>query len=153
LAEAVIAGLVDRGLLEATDGGVRTPGYRAELTAEQEKASSELLRVLTADGLAAPLAGELPEKLRQRRDFWPLIRRLESIGAVQQVADGLYIGTEELRHAAERVRLTLGGQSDLGPSAFREALPVTRKHLIPLLNYFDGQGTTVRHGGGRDVPA
>lgn len=153
LAEAVIAGLVDRGLLEATDGGVRTPGHRAELTAEQEKTSSELLRVLTADGLAAPLVDELPEKLRRRSDFWPLIRRLEGIGAVQQVADGLYIGTEELRQAAERVRSTLGGQSDLGPSAFREALPVTRKHLIPLLNYFDGQGTTVRHGGGRDVPA
>ncbi len=52
----------------------------------------------------------------------------------------------------ERIRESLGGRSDLGPAAFRDALPVTRKHLIPLLNYFDGLGVTLRRGEGRDVP-
>ena len=69
-----------------------------------------------------------------------------------QAAAGLYDGPASLDSAAQRIRGTLGGKTDLGPAAFRDALPVTRKYLIPLLNYFDGQGTTVRHDGGRDVP-
>lgn len=152
LADAVIAGLVEDGRLEAADGGARRPGYSPELTADQEAASAALVRALTVDGLSAPHVEDLPDEIRGRGDFWSLMRRLESLGAVQQVADGLYIGTEELNSAARRIRETLGGQTDLGPAAFRDALPVTRKYLIPLLNYFDGQGTTVRHDGGRDVP-
>jgi len=153
LADAVIAGLVEDGRLEAADGGARRAGYRAELTPDQEAASAALVRALTVDGLSAPLVEDLPGEVRGRSDFWSIMHRLESIGAVRQVADGLYVATEELDNAARRIRETLGGQTALGPAAFREALPVTRKYLIPLLNYFDGQGTTVRHAGGRDVPA
>ncbi len=152
LAEATIGALVASGALEAGEGGVRRAGYRAEPTEEQERALASLHQALATDGLAAPLVEELPESLRARADFWSLMRLLESRGTVRQVADGLYVSAEELEKGAERIRSSLGGQTSLGPSAFREALPVTRKHLIPLLNYFDGLGTTVRHDGGRDVP-
>lgn len=131
---------------------MRTPGYRAQPTADQEVATEALLAALTADGLAAPLVEELPEALRARGDFWSLVRRLEGMGAIRPVADGLYVATTELEAASRRVTETLGGRTSLGPADFRDALPVTRKHLIPLLNYLDGQGTTVRHEGGRDVP-
>ena len=36
---------------------------------------------------------------------------------------------------------------------FKDVLPVSRKRLLPLLAYFDGLGTTLRRGEGRDVPA
>jgi hypothetical protein len=71
---------------------------------------------------------------------------------VRQVADGLYVPSDELEGAASRIREALGGRTRLGPADFRDVLPVTRKHLIPLLNFFDGEGTTVRGDGGRDVP-
>jgi hypothetical protein len=68
------------------------------------------------------------------------------------VADGLFLGSQELDAAAARIRTALSGQTNLGPAAFREVLPVTRKRLLPLLNYLDGLGTTLRRGEGRDVP-
>jgi len=152
LAKLVIDRLVAGGRLEAAEGGVRTPGYRPQLTGDQEVATEALLAALTAEGLAAPLVEELPEALRARGDFWSLVRRLEGMGTIRPVADGLYVATTELEAASRRVTETLGGRTSLGPADFRDALPVTRKHLIPLLNYLDGQGTTVRHEGGRDVP-
>jgi hypothetical protein len=82
-----------------------------------------------------------------------LLRRLESQGVVRQVADELFLGSESLDAAAARIRSELGGRRELGPAAFRDVLPVTRKRLLPLLNYFDGKGTTLRRGEGRDVPA
>jgi selenocysteine-specific elongation factor len=152
LAGAVIERLIEGGRIESFDGGVRRPGHEPAFTGDQEAASERLLRALAADGLAARLVEELPEELRQRPDFWSLLRRLESAGTVSQVADGFYVDTSVLEAASARVSDTLGGRTDLGPADFREALQVTRKHLIPLLNYFDGQGTTIRTETGRDVP-
>ncbi len=153
LADAVIELVTEEGALELADGGVRRPGHRARLTREQEDVTHELLRTFAEGGLGPPLLDEFPESLRERRDFWPLVRRLEQEGMVRQVSDGLFIVTPELAAAEERIRSALKGRSGLGPADFREVLPVTRKHLIPLLNYFDGRGVTLRTGDGREVPA
>ena len=153
LAGAVIEALVKEGRLESVHGGVRRPGYRPELSRDQELASAELERVLADAGLAAPLIDELPDALRVRKDLWSLVRRLEGLGVVRQVAEGLYVTSTELELATRRVQEMLGGRKNLGPADFREALPVTRKRLIPLLNFFDGRGTTIRGEDGRDVPA
>jgi selenocysteine-specific elongation factor len=152
LADAVIGAMVLDGRLEAVEGGVRRPGHEATLTADQERAIAELTGVLASGGLAAPWVEELPEPLAARSDLRALLRRLEESGAVRQVADGLYVPSDELEGAASRIREALGGRTRLGPADFRDVLPVTRKHLIPLLNFFDGEGTTVRGDGGRDVP-
>ena len=122
------------------------------MSQEQEEISGRLKELFSSGGLAAPTIEELPTDLRERPDIWSLIKRLESIGALQEIAQGIYVENEEIKAAEKRVTEMLSGQTNLGPADFKEALPVTRKRLIPLLNYFDGKGTTVRHENGRDVP-
>ena len=152
LADPIIDALCDAGKLERADGGVRRAGFRPELTPDQEAASARLYDVLSSEGLGAPLVDELPDDLTGRSDFWPLVRHLESTGRVKLVADGLYIASDEIDAAVERIRAALGGRDELGPADFRAVLPVSRKHLIPLLNYFDGAGVTLRQDQGRSVP-
>ena len=152
LADAIIAGLVDQGVLASAEGGVRRPDHVPEPTAEQAEASARLVAVLREGGLAPPFVDELPEELRNRGDLRSLLRRLEQSDSVRQVADDYYLASEELEGAVARIVDQLGGRRDLGPADFREALSVSRKWLIPLLNYLDGKGVTSRHDGGRDVP-
>jgi selenocysteine-specific elongation factor len=152
-ADTAIAALVAEGALESGDGGVRTPGFEVRMSADQEAAATALMEALVADGLGAPLVEELPGPLTARPDFRSLLRWLEAQDRIRSVADGLYVASAELDAAAERIRAGLTGRKGLGPADFRDVLPVTRKHLIPLLNYFDGQGTTRRGpDGSRDVP-
>lgn len=153
LADAVLSRLVDERELGVADGGVRRPGHEVRLTTEQEGVSDRIVAVLRGGGVAPPFLDDFPDDLRSRSDFRPLLRRLHESGAVRQVAEDLFVTAEELDDAAERIRTTLAGGRDLGPADFREALPVTRKHLIPLLNHFDGLGITVRTPGGREVPS
>jgi selenocysteine-specific elongation factor len=153
LADALIASLVAQGRLEAEEGGVRRPDFHPEPTDDQTEATERLEAILREGGLAPPLVEELPEGLAKRGDLRSLLRRLEQIGSVKQVADGFYVSSEALEAAAERVGKLLGGRQDLGPADFRDALPVSRKWLIPLLNYFDGKGVTIRTTGGRSVPS
>ena len=152
LADATIARLCDEKVLEAADGGVRLPGHVVALTPDQEIAANDVQVLLEAAGLAPPFVDEFPASLKERRDLWSLLKFLEGEGVVSTVADGYYVKTSELEKGIAAVRETLGGQTGLGPSAFRDALPVTRKHLIPLLNHLDGLGVTLRSDEGRYVP-
>jgi selenocysteine-specific elongation factor len=152
LANAVIASLAAQDKLATADGGVRRPDHRPEPTADQAEASDQLEAVLREGGLAPPFLDELPDDLRERADLHSLLRRLEQGDAVRQISDGFYVASDELDAAVARIAEQLGGRQGLGPADFREALPVSRKWLIPLLNYLDGKGVTSRHEGGRDVP-
>jgi len=152
LADAVLERLVAEGTLESVDGGVRRAGHEARLTTEQEVACRRILEVFEDGGLAPPMLDDFPDDLAGRGDFRPLLRHLTEAGELRQVSETLLVVASELDRAEERIRTSLSGQEGLGPSAFREVLPVTRKHLIPLLNYFDGRGVTMRTGEGRSVP-
>ena len=152
LADALVAALVRGARLVAEEGGVRLPEHRPTPSADQEAALERLRGLLVAGDLGAPGVDELPDELRSRQDLWSLLRRLETEGSIRAVADGVYLSNTALDGAVERVRQALGGRSGLGPADFRETLPVSRKRLIPLLNYFDGLGVTIRSGDGRNVP-
>ncbi len=39
-----------------------------------------------------------------------------------------------------------GGETQLGVPQFKDMVGVTRKYAIPLLEYFDREGTTMRSG-------
>lgn len=152
LADTVIQQLVSEGQLTAEKGGVRMPDHQPRLTADQEMASARLFEVIADGGLAPPFVEELPPSLAERDDLWSLLHWLEAEGRLEQVADNLYVASEHVRAAENSVRGTLGGRTGLGPADFRDALDVTRKHLIPLLNFFDTRGTTLRLDEGRSVP-
>ena len=152
LADAVIDSLCRNGAIERAEGGVRRAGFRPELTAIQQETSERLYKLLVSEGLAAPFIQDLPDDLLGCKDFWPILRHLESGGMLTLVADGLYVSTDEINGAIELIRRALAGSDGLGPADFREVLPVSRKHLIPLLNFFDGIGVTIRSAEGRSVP-
>lgn len=152
LADGVIQELLAEGALVTESGGVRAPEHEPTLTDDQRRASERLRELVAGGGLAPPFVEEMPEELKDRADLWSLLHWLEREGSVAQVADDLYVASEHLTAAEARVRDALGGRSGLGPADFRDALDVTRKHLIPLLNFFDTRGVTLRLEDGRSVP-
>ena len=152
IADAVIDKLTKDGVLERQGSGVKDQGYQSRPSPRQEQLIAELRDIYTRMGLATPLVGELPPHLAHDPDIWGLLKFLEEKEEFVVIADGYYVLKSEFEAAIERVCDLLGGQVNLGPSAFREALPLSRKQLIPMLNYLDGLGITVRHDGGREVP-
>lgn len=152
LAEGILERLAARGALELAEGGARRPGFEPTPDPGQEEACARLEKTFAEAGLAPPSVAELPEELSSRTDVGELLRYLEGRRVIRTLSAGLFIDARALAAAADAVSRTLAGRSGLGPTDFREVLPVSRKHLIPLLAYLDGIGVTLRRGEGRDVP-
>jgi selenocysteine-specific elongation factor len=151
LADVLLSEAVASGSLEIRDSAVSRPGYEPVITDRQRAVMDELLDLYRNAGLAAPMVSELPENLRDRDDLWPLLKLLERRGRLVALENEMFIEAEGFAAAAERVATELAGATGLGPADFRELLPVTRKHLIPILSHFDQTGLTKRGPDGRDV--
>jgi selenocysteine-specific elongation factor len=151
LANALLSGLVSSGRLAIRESVVSRADFRATLSTAQAKLLGALVEAYRSASLSPPTLAELPAPLRDAPDLWPLLRILEADGRLTRLEDELFIWSEALADAGAQVKRALGGKSGLGPADFKDAVPVTRKHLLPILAHFDQVGITTRRGNVRDV--
>ena len=80
-----------------------------------------------------------------RPDMAAILRLAASQGLLQRVTPERYIASSELRRFAEVVR-EVGAEGEVKVAALRDRLGLSRKHLIPLLEWSDRARVTVRRG-------
>jgi selenocysteine-specific elongation factor len=103
--------------------------------------------LLLEANLTPPSVPEL-ERSSGRRDILAVLRLAAARGRVEAVERDRYYSREALEQFTS-VLTELGQEGDIVPSAIRDRLGITRKYLIPLLEWADGKGITVRVGEGR----
>lgn len=109
--------------------------------------------------IAASLAGTptAPPKVKQmekdlgitRSRLVELLRVMERSGTVVRVTPEIYFLRDTVETIEQVLCERLSGQSDITPAHFRDLFGTTRKYAVPLLEYFDREGITVRVGDGR----
>lgn len=151
LVEAVVQDLVSKSEILLHEGTACLSGFQASLTEEQERVRDDLLARLKEAGLAPPSVRELAETERDPDEVLDVLRYLEARDELVSLDRDFFILSKVLKRAGEAVVEGLGGQAELGPAEFREVLPVSRRHLLPILRYFDLIGVTTRIGDSRSV--
>ena len=152
LADGLAARLSGDGRMVIEGRLARLTGFRAVPSPAETELAERIMAHLAEAGLQGPTTAALAADLSPGPDaLGPVLDFLAAKGRVRLVGDAFWVATEELGRAAARVVEELGGMEGLGPADFREVLPVTRKHLIPLLGHFDAEGVTHRADGARKV--
>ncbi|MDE2762107.1 MAG: selenocysteine-specific translation elongation factor [Gemmatimonadota bacterium] len=151
LANGLVARLAGRDRLVIEETVARLPGFRAALSPDEEELARRLAGILGKADLEGLTTDELRDRLSGHPRTGAVVAFLAARGEVRLLADTFWVTTAALNRAAGRVVEVLGGQAGLGPADFRKVLPVTRKHLIPILRYLDGAGVTTRLETGRRV--
>lgn len=139
----VLASLVSERKLVTRDGLVSMPGFVPRLAGNPELIG-RLLEVLESSGLEAPAVPELEEKLGQS-GLVAVLRRMAADGQVVAVENDRFFSTK----AADLFVATLREIAQLQPvtpGLLRERLGISRKYLIPLLEWADRSGITRRVG-------
>ncbi|HYF40719.1 MAG TPA: selenocysteine-specific translation elongation factor [Gemmatimonadales bacterium] len=148
--EAALDDFARAGRLRRQEGRVALAGFVPRVVGGDAEVD-RIVGILTDAQLAPPSVAEL-ERSTGRRDLHPLLRLAAARGRVAAVERDRYYA----REALDRFTVVLndmGREGPISPAAVRDRLGISRKYLIPLLEWADGQGITVREGDGRRLRA
>ncbi len=147
LVHFVVERLLRQGALVAEGDVVRLAGHTVSLAADQEGLRAALLDAYTQGGITPPNLKEVLETLQvDIKGAAPVLRLMESAGELVKVKDGMYFSADAMDSLVAMVRGYFATHTDMGPTEFREISGLSRKYLIPLLEYFDKARITLRVG-------
>ncbi|MGE5098553.1 MAG: selenocysteine-specific translation elongation factor [Deltaproteobacteria bacterium] len=144
---AAVQAQLAAGRIVAVGSAIAVNGWAPKLDAVGERTAADVVARLEAAGSEPPSLEELTTELGQ--DPSPVLRFLERRGDVVQVEQNRYYMTAHLTRLVDRLRAAMQGGAETGPAELREKLGLSRKFLIPLLEYCDRVGHTDRKPGGR----
>src|SRR5437660_6400903 len=142
-----LASLADRGELRADAERVHPPGTAAKLSGPDADAQEKLAGVLEKAGLSPPRVDELPALIGQTpHRTSSLLKALAGAGRASKVSEDLWFGATALMDLRRRVLAHLSEHGSIDAQSFMELTGLTRKFAIPLLEFFDRGGLTLRIG-------
>jgi selenocysteine-specific elongation factor len=146
IVEAALADCGHAGRLRRLDGVVALAGFVPRV-AGGEAEIERVMGILLQAHLMPPTISEL-ERSTGRQDIHALLRLAAARGRVEAVERDRYYTREALDHFTDALQ-DLGREGEIIPATVRDHLGITRKYLIPLLEWADLKGITMRVGEGR----
>lgn len=150
-AERVLTELVEAGQVRLTADTVALAGHHVMLSPAEQQARASLLTAADAAGFRGL---ELPLPVAPAEDarvFERVQRLLLSEGALQRVGDSLLMHRAHLEGLKLEVRRRWPPGSRVDVAALKELTGLSRKFVIPLLEYLDRERVTRRAGSERVV--
>lgn len=136
--DAAVEHLRSEGSLAGEQGAVRLPSFRPQQDSPEE---TRLLEALDSVGAAPPSIGEL--RTAYGAD---LIKSMLRSGSLVQISTDLAFSARWLGSLKGSIRELVENESSFTVARFRDAVGTTRKYAVPLLEFLDRSGFTMRDG-------
>jgi len=143
----VLATAVDNGRLVFRSGYYATPEFVPKLTAEQ-RAFFDRLFVADRINALAPVPYEAVGEAIRGAKIAGLPQAFETLltsGALVKVHDAVYRGLQ-IADVRGKLEATLRRDKEITMATFRDLVGTSRKFAVPLLEWFDATGVTIRSG-------
>ncbi len=148
IVEAALDDFVRSGRIRRREGIVSLAGFTPKV-AGGDAEIDRIVGILAEAHLTPPSVAEL-ERSTGRRDLQTLLRLAAARGRVEAVERDRYY-TRAALDQFTGVLHDMAREGAISPAAVRDRLGISRKFLIPLLEWADDQGITIREGDGRRV--
>jgi selenocysteine-specific elongation factor len=143
LFERVVADLAARRKIELRGAVLTRTGWKAATGADAAKLA-EIATALAAGGVSPLSVDELADQFGKETPA--LLRVLERDGRAVAVAPDRYYSSAAVQSLLERLKELTADGAPRTASQVRELLGLSRKYVIPLLEYCDRIGVSVRDG-------
>jgi len=145
--EAVIHWLLQKKELVRIGENLGPVDLQVKITKAQTRTRQTMLDEIQAGGLTPPLAREFVQSLNQKLpEIEQLLNLSAEDGLIVKVGDGLFLTPSALDQARIQCGEILRSGDGATMAQLRDAWEVTRKYAVPLCEYFDAIGVTVRTG-------
>ena len=144
---SVLTAAAERQRLTARSGYYANLGFEPQLTAEQAAFFKQFVAVDPAQPLVPAPFEPLVAEIRRSRipGISGALDTLIAGGRLIRVGDHIYRGEQLGEIRAQLVR-TLRAEQRISAARFRDVVGTSRKYIVPLLEFFDAGGVTIRDG-------
>lgn len=150
LADEVIRRAERAGLVEVQGSAIRRPGWDPAAAQSAGDRLEQLQQHLEQVGVEPPSVAELQAEFGS--DVPALLKLLEQRGAAVPVSVERWFAASAVRELLARLRQRSQPDKRYAPSELREFLGISRKYLIPFLEWCDRKGIAHRNDDGRRFP-
>jgi selenocysteine-specific elongation factor len=144
---SILTAAAERRRLVARSGYYANAGFEPQLTAEQGEFFEQRVPFDPEQPLVPAPFDALVAEIRRSRiaGISGALDTLLAGGRLVRVGDHIYRGAQlgEIRSRLER---TLRAEQRITAARFRDVIGTSRKYVVPLLEFFDAAGVTVRDG-------
>ena len=144
--EMMLDDLIRGGKIESTREGVSPGGRKAQITPAQQKAKEKMEGIFRDAGCSPPTFSQAEGQLDDPKTAKKMLSLLLEEGTLTKIAPTLAYHREHIEPAIDKIRGHFEGADKLGVGDLKTLLGVSRKHAVPLLEYFDRIGLTTRIG-------
>ena len=144
--DVALGALSEEGKVSRRGDLVRLGGADVALTDQQSRLADAIESALADEGSTPPTLDELKQELGGK-DFDAMVKLLAETGRIIKVTSTLLFHPDVIADMRNAIAGYFdGGETQLGVPLFKDMVGVSRKYAIPLLEYFDREGTTMRSG-------
>ena len=154
LFRAVLDQLEGENVIAREGSLLRLPGHTITLGDNERQSMERITSMLAASPLSPPTLSEMARETGiGRAKLIGFMRLLERTRSVARVTEDLYFLQDSIEGVILTLRAGLSERDEITPAMFRDRFNTTRKYAIPLLEYLDREGVTVRTGDVRRLKA
>jgi selenocysteine-specific elongation factor len=143
----VLGAYAEEGRVAHRAGYFALPDHTPKLSAEQQTFFEQQVRIDPASPFTPTPLDQVVAAVKQSRvaGIGKAFDTLLAKGALVKVGDELYRGTQ-ITQIRARVEQYLRSNKHMTMAQFRDLIGTSRKYAVPLLEWFDARGITVRSG-------
>jgi selenocysteine-specific elongation factor len=139
--------VVKDGHAEADKDRVKLPGTSRKPDDVVEKLELAIQKLLELRGLTPPAMTELVDELHvNERGLRDVLERLVYQGKIVKIKGDMYFSHSAIENLKLTVKQQLTERKEMLPADFKNVLGLSRKYMIPLLEYLDTIKLTIRSG-------
>jgi selenocysteine-specific elongation factor len=154
VATALLASLAAEGHLVVEQGLVAKAGFTPKPSLSQIRLSTSVTEALVSAGAEPPSVEEIADRLAVPGDeVLSIARWLARDGSLVAVEPNRYYTRSAVDFLKQKLGAGMSDGREYAPAELRDLLGLTRKFLIPFLEYCDREGYTIRTGLGRRLSA
>jgi len=144
---AVIELFLGEKIIGREENLLRLATHRVQLGGQEKVLMDKIKQILGTQPLAPPDLKELEKQAGvSRQRLTEVIRLLERDGSVVRVTTDMYFLASSIEQLRATLKNYLTDKGEMTAASFRDLINSSRKYTIPLLEYFDRDGLTIRIG-------
>ena len=141
----VIAALVKKETIAGDKDSVRLASHRVKLAGDEDDLRRSIASVYDRAGLTPPSLGEVYEKFGHNKTMAQnIVQLMIKDGELVKINEDLCFTRPVMEKLREDYKARLIKDGKATPATFKDLTGLSRKYIIPLMEYFDSTKLTVR---------